>query len=167
MTTYRERLNAPISWWLAALAFAAVWGWVVLVATTWPVASVTTVIVMIADLLAVWRYGSVVIEVHPDGLRVGDASIHKAYIGTVEVLNRSAYRRRLGTGADARAHLVIRPYVDRGVLVRIDDDRDPTPYWLVSSRHPEAFAAVFGHTEDAPPPAVRTTIGEAARGEEA
>ncbi len=35
MTTYRERLTAPASWWLAALAFGVVWGWIMLVATNW------------------------------------------------------------------------------------------------------------------------------------
>jgi hypothetical protein len=46
-----------------------------------------------------------------------------------------------GPEADARAYLLLRPYLKRTVRVTVRDDRDPAPYWLVSSRHPEALAA--------------------------
>jgi hypothetical protein len=39
--------------------------------------------------------------------------------------------------ADARAYLLLRPYLKRGVRVDIVDPDDPTPYWLVSCRRPE------------------------------
>lgn len=166
MTTYRERLTAPVSWWLAAVLFGAVWGWVMLVATTWPIAIVTAVVVAAPCLYVVWRYGSLLITVDAKGLRVGRASIDPAHIGAVEPLHRAEYRLKLGTGADARAYLVTRPYVDRGVLVPIDDDRDPTPYWLVSSRRPDALAAALGHTENAPASPAPDPNGDAPRGEE-
>lgn len=166
MTTYRERLTAPVSWWLAALVFGAVWGWIMLVATNWPIAITTGVVVAAAGLALVWRYGSVLIVAGPDGLRVGRASIDRAHLGAVEPLHRAAYRLRLGTGADARAHLMTRPYVDRGVLVPVEDDSDPAPYWLVSSRRPDALAAALGHTGSAPTSAVPDTNGDAPRGEE-
>ncbi|GAA3534426.1 DUF3093 domain-containing protein [Aeromicrobium panaciterrae] len=146
MTTYRERLTAPISWWLTAAAFAVVWGWILLVATTWPIAIATTAIVAVFCLYGVWRYGSLLVAVDPALLRAGAAVLDAAHLGEVEVLHRADYRNRLGVGADARAHLVTRPYLDRGVLVRVDDDSDPTPYWLIASRHPEALAAALGHT---------------------
>ncbi len=46
----------------------------------------------------------------------------------------------MGPGADARAFLVIRPYLKRAVRVPVTDPADPTPYWLVGSRHPDALA---------------------------
>ena len=165
MTTYRERLTAPASWWLAALAFGVVWGWVMLVATNWSIAVTVTVIVAGIGLYVVWRYGSLLVTVDSSGLRVGRASIDRAHIGAVEPLHRADYRLRLGTGADARAYLVTRPYLDRGVLVPVEDASDPAPYWLVSSRHPDALAAALGHTENAPSP-VHDTNGDARRGEE-
>jgi hypothetical protein len=42
-----------------------------------------------------------------------------------------------GVDADARAYLVLRPYVKRAVRVPLLDPDDPTPYWLVSCRHPD------------------------------
>ena len=165
MTTYRERLTAPVSWWLAALVFAAVWGWIMLVVTTWPIAIAATIVVAVPCLYVVWRYGSLLITVDADTLRVGRASIARAHIGAVEPLHRADYRLKLGTGADARGYLVTRPYLDRGVLVPIEDASDPTPYWLVSSRRPDAFAAALGHTENAPAPA-HDPNGDTPRGEE-
>ena len=146
VTTYNERLTAPISWWLSAAAFAVVWGWILLVATTWTIAIVTTVVVGALCLFAVWRFGSLRLCVDDSGIRAGSAYLDATHLGTVEILHRADYRRRLGVEADARAYLVTRPYLDRGVLVRVRDANDPTPYWLLSSRRPEALAAALGHT---------------------
>lgn len=167
MPTYNERLTAPASWWVCALAFAVVWGWIMLVVTTWPIAIATTVIVAALTLAGVWRYGSLRIETDGHELRVGAARIVLSDIGTAIPLDRAEYRRRLGTGADARAHLVTRPYLDHGVLIEITDDRDPTPYWLVSSRRPQALAAAVNDNEVAAPRrVVPDPSGEGSRGEE-
>lgn len=161
MTTYRERLTAPVSWWIAALAFALVWGWVFVVATNWTFAIVVTVLLTAAGFAAVWRYGSLLVEAGPDGLHVGRAFVESAHIGGATSLDRAAYRTQLGTGADARAYLATRPYLDHGVVVTIDDAADPAPYWLVSSRHPDALAASID------PKNPNQTIGDTPRGEEA
>lgn len=161
MTTYRERLTAPLSWWIAALAFALVWGWVFLIATTWAIAIVVAALLTAAGFFLVWRYGSVLVTVDPDGLRVGPAFVETAHVGAVTSLDRVAYRERLGVGADARAFLMTRPYLDHGVAVVIDDPADPAPYWLVSSRRPDALAAALV------PALAHDPIGDAPRGEEA
>jgi hypothetical protein len=163
VTTYRERLFAPVSWWIAALAFAAVWGWVFLIATTWAIAGVVTAALAAIGLYTVWRYGSVTVSVEPEGLRVGPAFVGAQHIGGAQPLDRAAYRTRLGTSADARAYLVTRPYLDHGVVVTIDDPSDPAPYWLVSSRHPDAFAAAL--TPSSPPVATPDSNGDAPRGQ--
>jgi hypothetical protein len=49
-------------------------------------------------------------------------------------------RRRAGVEADARAHLVLRPYVKTAVEITLNDQDDPVPYWLVSSRRPQQLA---------------------------
>jgi len=146
VTTYSERLTAPISWWLSAVGFAVVCGWILLVAMTWPIAIVTTALVGALGLYAVWRYGRLLVAVDADGLRAGPALLDAEHTGDVEILHRADYRRRLGVDANARAFLVTRPYLDRGVLVNLRDASDPAPYWLLSSRRPEALAAALGHT---------------------
>ncbi|HWV26665.1 MAG TPA: DUF3093 domain-containing protein [Aeromicrobium sp.] len=143
MTTYRERLFVPLSWWVACLVTAVTFGWIFLVATTRVAAGVTFGLALVASALLVQRYGSLLIERDASGLRVGRAFLDEAHLGRAEALHRDAYRRRLGVEADTRAYLVTRPYLDRGVLVRVDDDTDPVPYWLISSRHPDEIAAAI------------------------
>ncbi len=55
-----------------------------------------------------------------------------------------------GVDADARAFLVTRPYLKRSVLVPVLDPDDRTPYWLISTRHPDRLAAALGagHASD-------------------
>ena len=167
MTTFAERLTAPLSWWLSAAFFGVVWGWILLVATNWPIAITVGVTVAAIGLGTVARYGSVRIAVGDTGLAVGRATLDSPHIGSIAVLNRAEYRRRLGIDADARAYLVTRPYLDRGVLVTVEDTQDPAPYWLISSRHPEKLAAAMGHTEDAPGHVVDpASIREVSDGEE-
>ena len=48
-------------------------------------------------------------------------------------------RRTAGVDADARAYLLLRPFLKRAVRVEITDPADPAPYWLVSTRHGEAL----------------------------
>ncbi len=156
VTTYSERLTAPVSWWLSAIVFGVVWGWILLVASTWPIAIVTTTIVAALGLCVVWRYGSLLIRVDARGLSAGSAILDSDHLSDVEILHRADYRARLGVGADARAYLITRPYLDRGVLVHVRDVSDPTPYWLLSSRRPEALATALGHTG----PTAGSNVGE-------
>ena len=52
-------------------------------------------------------------------------------------LDADGVRRQAGVDADARAFLLLRPYLKRGVRIDITDPADPAPYWLVGSRRPE------------------------------
>jgi hypothetical protein len=52
-------------------------------------------------------------------------------------------RQARGPGLDARAFLCLRGWVQTGARVRIDDPQDPTPYWLLSTRHPDRLAAAL------------------------
>ena len=70
---------------------------------------------------------------------------HKAM---AEQLDADRTRRVSGPEADARAYLLLRPYLRQSVRVEITDPADPAPYWLVSSRHPRALASAL-NTRDA------------------
>jgi DUF3093 family protein len=50
---------------------------------------------------------------------------------------RSAKSAALGRQFDPAAYVLHRGWVGPMVLVVLDDADDPTPYWLVSTRHPE------------------------------
>lgn len=140
----RERLVAPVSWWVGVLAFALAWAWLLLVVAGTGAAVVTFVGVAVLTGAVVWAYGRTVVDAGPDGLRVGRAFLTAEHVGAVTPLDRVATREALGPRADARAWLHVRPYVDTAVRVDVDDPADPAPYWLVSTRHPKAVAAALG-----------------------
>ena len=93
------------------------------------------------------------IVVRPDMLLVGRAQIDHRFVGRAVALDSAATRLRAGTEADARAHLVLRPYVATAVEITLDDAADPVPYWLLSSRHPVELAAARDAARAAPDPA--------------
>lgn len=160
VSVYRERLTAPLSWWVAVIAFGLVWGWVMLVATTTAIAIGAAAFATVLAGSLVWAYGSLALTAGPDGLRVGSAHLTGDAIGDVTQLDSRALRQWLGPHADARAWLRTRPYIDTAVLVEVVDDSDPTPYWLVSSRRPEAVVLALRQTEPT------RTNGEVNGGEE-
>lgn len=137
---HHERLGAPLSWFLGAAVFAIVCGWIVLVASWLTPALVTVAVVAGATGLAVARYGALRIAVD-DEVRVGRAHLSARHVGAVTRLDREQYRHLMGPGANARAFLATRPWIDAGVRVDLDDPADPTPYWLLGSRDPDALAA--------------------------
>jgi hypothetical protein len=137
---FRERLTVPLIWWILAGLFAVS----VLVAVgaylgpTWGVgAAVATMLVAAAIFVS----ASIVISVDPDQMSVGRASIEHAYITACRALDAEQTRQRAGVEADARAHLVLRPYVKTAVEITLNDQDDPVPYWLVSTRRPQELAA--------------------------
>ena len=65
------------------------------------------------------------------------------HVGDVVPLDAGGTRRLAGRDADARAYLLLRPYLQRAVRIGIDDPADPTPYWLVSTRRPDRLAAAL------------------------
>ena len=135
---YAERLTVPLRWWVQGTMLVASLWLAVLAATPEVVAwSVTAVAVAIMVALLV-GYGRARVAVEDGTLRAGRAHIGLEHVGEVTALDAEGGRRLAGVDADARAYLLLRPYLKRGVRVDITDPADPAPYWLVSCRRPEA-----------------------------
>jgi hypothetical protein len=56
---------------------------------------------------------------------------------------QSAKSAALGRQLDPAAYVVHRGWVGPMVLVVLDDPDDPTPYWLISCRHPQRVLAAL------------------------
>jgi hypothetical protein len=139
---FRERLTVPIIWW----ALAGLFSLSVLVAVgayLGPAWGLGTSVATLLVAAAIFGSAAIVISVEEQEVRVGRASIEHAYIATCRALNAEETRRRTGVEADARAHLVLRPYIKTTVEITLDDIEDPVPYWLVSTRHPQRLAAAL------------------------
>ena len=142
---YRERLWVPWWWWplafgLAALiafevrlGIAALPGWL-------PFATLFTV----ATGALLWL-GRVEIRVIGGADNTGgtvelwasDAHLPVSVITRSAEIARSAKSAALGRQLDPAAFVLHRGWVGPMVLLVLDDPEDPTPYWLVSCRHPE------------------------------
>lgn len=79
-------------------------------------------------------------RVEGEYLSVGRARIEKKYLGKVITLSIDEFRHLRGAGINPSAFHAFRFWIKRGVKIEINDPRDPTPYWLVSSKAPEQFA---------------------------
>jgi energy-coupling factor transporter transmembrane protein EcfT len=139
-TPYDERLAVPLRWWVQGVMLVASL-WLALVvalpgALAWSFSGLA--LALLAALLL--SYGSAHVAVRDGWFLAGRARIEAAHLGAVAALDADETRRVAGPEADARAFLVLRPYLKRAVKVEITDPADPTPYWLVSSRHPEELA---------------------------
>ena len=140
---YHERLGVPLRWWVQGTMLVASLWLAVVVATPGEVAWVVTALAMLLMGAGLLAYGGVTVSVADGMFRAGRAHIEGRHLGVVEALDAEQTRRTAGREADARAYLVLRPYLKRAVKVEITDPADPTPYWLVSSRRPEDLAGAL------------------------
>lgn len=140
---YRERLTVPLRWWVQATMLLATFWLAFVVALPWWIAWLATALLTGVTFGGFLMMGAARTEVREGMLYAGGARISLALIGGAEALDKSQTRAIHGVDADARAFLLTRPYLTRAVKVTIDDPADPTPYWLISSRHPKRLAAAL------------------------
>lgn len=137
---YRERLYVPARWWGLLLLF--LFGlWLAFVVST--PALVMLAVTLLGTALGVGLllgYGAAPVEVTDRALVAGRARLEWECCGPATALSAEESRRLHGVDADPRAYLLVRPYVATSVRVEVRDPADPTPYWMLSSRRPEALA---------------------------
>lgn len=145
---YAERLSVPLVWWLIPVFFLVVLtvGFNLYLGAL-AAAGIMTVIIggTVAALVA---YGNVRVRVGADTFAAGAAWLPLTAVGAVYPLDADQAYALRGPRADARAHLVLRGYIPRAVRVDVDDATDPTPYWYVSTRHPQELAATLTAARD-------------------
>ena len=84
-----------------------------------------------------------VLQVSEIELTFGKAHIEKKFCGEITVLDRDAMRLLRTRDADPAAFLAIKFWISTGVKIAINDDRDPTPYWLVSTKKAEELKRIL------------------------
>lgn len=124
-------------------------------------------------LIGMWWLGRLAVSVSDEAsgegaedwdgawFHVDDAKLPAWAIGEVEVLRGHALSDMLSVGAHPLGFVVQRPWCRAAVLVRLADEDDPTPYWIVSSRRPEELAEALAAVRDAAGP--RPEPGRSAR----
>ena len=89
------------------------------------------------------------IEVGVDELRAGRARLPLDVVSEARAAHGSDAVHERGVGLNAEAWLLIRGWIPDVVRVGLADPSDPTPYWIISSRHPDELAAAIIAARDA------------------
>lgn len=74
------------------------------------------------------------IVVNSSGISVNRSHIEKEFISGIQELSEREMRIERGVGLNSLAYIAIRFWVKGGIKIVLNDPRDPTPYWLVSTR---------------------------------
>ncbi len=130
---FREVIRPPL--WLMAfiyfLAFSlgiAIWA-----AMTTAIAAAVMALLTVG-VIAIYFAAALVIEVNENELRIGKAHINKRYCGKSDLLTPAEMSLMRTRNADPAAYLAIRFWTSHGVKIEISDERDRTPYWLVTTK---------------------------------
>lgn len=146
MTHYRERLW-PAPWLYIATALVIPATLLVFVPINFEV-GVIVAVVFYLGVVALLLFASPVVAVTATELIAGKARLPIGVIGSVESFSGDEARLERGQRLDARAWLLIRGWIDPIVRIDLVDENDPTPYWIVSTRHPEAVQAAVAKSRE-------------------
>ena len=140
---YAERLRVPwLAWpgWLlvAGLLAAEIW-----MGSTGLRAWVPFAVLLPLTVFLLWRAGRIRVAVTATEFQVDDARLPLSVISDVIPLDAAGKREALGVGSHPLAFVVQRPWIGGAVQVLLDDPADPTPFWVVSSRHPVELASAL------------------------
>lgn len=140
--SYRETLRTPWWWYPIAVGVAG------LLAAEFHVAGLSLTdwipfgtLIPLAILL-VWWLGNSRLEISGGELRVRGAHLPLRYVSGAVALDAVTLRRVVGREGDPAAFISLRPWIGPGVQVWVDDEDDPTPYWVLSTRHPDVVVKV-------------------------
>ncbi|GAB3972846.1 DUF3093 domain-containing protein [Plantactinospora veratri] len=137
---YAERLTLPWWLWLAGVAVAGLLAAEIWLGSTGMRAWLPFVVLLPLAAVGLGWLGRIRIAVRDGELLVDDARLPVRFVADAVPLDAEGRREVLGVGADPLAFVVQRPWVSGAVQVVLDDPADPTPYWVVSSRHPVRLA---------------------------
>lgn len=144
---YRERLWVPWWWWPLGLGLATLFAAEVNMSILkMPAFVAYAVLGASAAGVLLWlsRLEVRVIGDGPDAqLWAGPAHLPVSVVQRCAAVPKSAKSAAMGRQLDPAAYVLHRSWVGPMVLVVLDDPDDPTPYWLVSSRHPERVLAAL------------------------
>jgi len=142
---FKEVLRPPI-WVLAFIYFL----FLSLVIAIWAAFdnSVTFIAFIAATIAIIYIAIAMRSTITFDGkeLRIDRAHIDIKYLGEATILDAPAMRLLRTRDADPAAYLAIRFWIPKGVKITVVDPRDPTPYWLITSKRGEEIAALLDNS---------------------
>lgn len=106
-------------------------------------AGIVSAAVLYSGCVILLVLASPVLVITSTELVAGRARIPIELIGPMTSFAGAAATAARGPDLDARAFLVIRGWIDPVVRIDLTDPDDPTPYWLLSTRHPDRIESAL------------------------
>lgn len=140
---FRERLYLPWWHWVLPLFAAGLLAAEVNMGYPGVRAWLPYLILIPLALLLLWRFSSATVIVRDGELFVGEAHLPLRFAGETQIIPGRLKRQVLGPAFDPAAFALHRSWVAPMVWIHVTDEEDPTPYWLVSTRHPDQLVAAM------------------------
>ncbi|MFH5207493.1 DUF3093 domain-containing protein [Antrihabitans spumae] len=147
--SYSERLWVPVWWWPIAVAVTMLLAAEIHMGAPGIRAWLPYLVLLPLPIWVLLWLSRLRVEVTTDAddgreLRIGRAHLPVEVISRAAVVPGTAKSAALGRQLDPAAYVQHRPWVKPMVVVVLDDADDPTPYWLISTRHPDRVLAALG-----------------------
>lgn len=141
MKRYKELLNPPLSWMAFIFFMYISLGFAIWAAFDYYQALIT-MLLLTASLPYLWFKMRMVITVDNE-LRIDRAHIELKFLKDARALDKDEYRKLRTVNSDARSFHATRPWINTGVQVFVNDERDQTSYWLIGSKRAKELVAAL------------------------
>ncbi|MDO5635036.1 MAG: DUF3093 domain-containing protein [Micrococcus sp.] len=139
---YEERLSPSIGVWIVAVMLAAL-SVLVFAPISLATGLVAAGVFLVIEIILL-RSTTPRIVVTDSEFQAGRARIEREFLGRVTGYRGEAAQDQQRAKLHGHAYVVMRGWISPVVRVQITDERDRTPYWLISTRRPEELVAALG-----------------------
>lgn len=146
---YSERQRVPLSWWFGAAVPVALISWQAQMhRPQW----VMVLALIITSSLAIWamlHLSNTTVEVREDEdgerwLHIGPATLPAEVVSRSLVIPPTAKQAAMGRQLDPAAYVVHKAWIPTMAMLVLNDEDDPTPYWLISTKEPQELVEALG-----------------------
>ena len=130
---FKEVIRPPF--WLIAFIYFMLYSLVLAIWAAFDDAAAINAfaIATVIGFVAIW-FATSTIEVSGGELRIKRAHIPTKYLASAVVIDKREFSLQRTRLADPAAYFATTFWISEGVKVEVIDKRDPTPYWLISTR---------------------------------
>ena len=133
---FKEVIRPPF--WLIAFIYFMLFS---LVLAIWAAfdnsAAVNAFAIAVAIGITAIYYATSTIEVANGELRIKKAHIPVKFLEDPTIIDKRDFALQRTRLADPAAYFATTFWISEGIRVKVCDERDPTPYWLISTRRGE------------------------------